>query len=86
MSYDPEDIKIRFIKFIKKFKLTDGTRPYCPDRLYMRLIKKNVVLNISLTHIAQFDSFLYLKIIGFPSELASFFDYIINNFFAKIFF
>ena len=72
-------IEFRFIEFIKNFRLPNGIKPYCYDQIYKNFVKKNIILNINLTHIADFDPQLYLKIIGHPSELANLFDYSLNN-------
>jgi DNA replicative helicase MCM subunit Mcm2 (Cdc46/Mcm family) len=77
------DLKNNFLKFTKNFTLSNGFKPYCLEQILDKIIKKNIFLNINLTHVAQFDPPLYLKIIEYPSELIGFFDFILNTFFNE---
>ena len=81
------DIKNRFISFIENFSLPNFFRPYCLKQILKNFVKKNIILNINLSHIAEFDPQLYIKITEFSGELVCFFDYVLNEFyFSDIFF
>jgi DNA replicative helicase MCM subunit Mcm2 (Cdc46/Mcm family) len=81
------DIKNRFISFIENFSLHNGFRPYCLHQILKNFVKKNIILSINLSHIADFDPQLYIKITEFSGELVCFFDYVLNEFyFSDIFF
>ena len=82
-GYEKLDLKNNFLKFTKNFTLSNGFKPYCLEQILDKIIKKNIFLNINLTHVAQFDPQLYLKIIEYPSELIGFFDFILNTFFNE---
>ena len=81
--YENLEIKERFMSFIENFKLSDGFKPYCLTQISRNFLKKNIVLNVNLSHVAEYDPQLYLEIIGFPNELVSFFDFIVNTTFIK---
>ena len=68
-SAEIRDIKIRFLNFINNFTFSNGLKPYRFDKVFKKFVRKNIILNINISHIAEFDIQLYLKITGYPSEL-----------------
>lgn len=81
------DIKNRFISFVENFSLPNCFKPYCLKQILKNFVKKNIILNINLSHVADFDPQLYIKITEFSGELVCFFDYVLNEFyFTDIFF
>lgn len=82
-SHGNQTIKVRFLNFINNFTISSGSKPYRLCKILKKFVRKNIILNINLSHIAEFDVQLYLKIKGYPSELTGFFEYILNAFFNK---
>lgn len=82
-SAEIRDIKIRFLNFINNFTFSNGLKPYRFDKVFKKFVRKNIILNINISHIAEFDIQLYLKITGYPSELIGFFEYILNTLFNE---
>ena len=77
------NIKFRFLRFLSKFTLSNGKKPYNFENIIKKFVKKNLILNINLVHIVQYDPQLYIKIAEYPNELIGFFDYILNNYFER---
>jgi len=78
LAQEVENITKRFLKFLMNYKSIDNISKYHPLYLKKILKGKTELLQIDLFHVAEFDPYLYLKIVEFPTEILSIFDFTIS--------
>ncbi|ABW98291.1 mcm4 (nucleomorph) [Hemiselmis andersenii] len=82
-SSEIEKITKKFIKFLKFYRSIDNFKLYYPTFLKKKLNGILTKITIDLFHIAEFDPYLYLKIIDFPTEMLTIFDFALTSIFLS---
>lgn len=75
LKIEIEQVIHKFLNFLLHFKNIDNFSIYNPKFLKKVIKGKNKILVINIFHVAEFDPYLYLKILQFPSEILSIFDF-----------
>jgi hypothetical protein len=69
----------RFKIFLEKFRSIENNYIYVNKILNIQLDSNLCTFNIDILHLAEFDSFLYFKLIQNPGRIISLFDFTINK-------
>jgi hypothetical protein len=70
---------MKFKNFIERYKSIDNCYIYA-DKVFKIQLKKNLCnFDIDILHLAEFDPFLYYKLIQNPGKIISIFDYTVNK-------
>nr|UXY88039.1 minichromosome maintenance complex component 4-like protein [Cryptomonas curvata] len=70
---------IKFKNFIERYKSIDNCYIYV-DKVFKIQLKNNLCkFDIDILHLAEFDPFLYYKLIQNPGKIISIFDYTLNK-------
>jgi hypothetical protein len=75
---------IKFKNFIERYKSIENCFIYADKILKIQLKNNLCNFDIDILHLAEFDPFLYYKLIQNPGKMISIFDYTVNKIIQKI--